>query len=1800
MPVYLPGLTAGGKGYGGAPYGYSPYGAGAFPRLPVVTTGGYGGAPYGTSSYGAADVIPPQLSGANALDGFRVEIFFSEEMRDDAALGNPANYVFTPTFGVPMTSVSVAKGTAGIAGGFTTVIVTHTGSTLGGQYQATASGLSDIAGNPIGLAAALFSALGDTPTITASLPAPDDGRTVRLDFRNSRGDPQPLLTEAVFSPGVDDTASYGITTTYPVVPTLGSATQDPLALYQVDLDVHPMTSATYDLTVGPSLAYNYQGTGLPSSDPTFTGVEIGAGTSAPSPANGLLLSKGAGGTYGWAFEDTTGRILPGSTFRVAFRVDVTGATIAPAIVGSTLAVLSVSDGAFQIDLTLEDVAGTKVISILSGALSLQVPAAWDLAAVEITLIRNQQAGFYTLLFDGVPLSTFSIASANGAAVLNPGTGVVLTTASTVSLFSLLKMAVTASSTLFTSTWNFIHGLPLSYTGSFALSTDRILTRRGPLVRGWGDATPATIDDVEIRVAGVPVVIAGVNPYVGEIYPLIPIPLSAPGTVAVAVDYIWFTNPAFPVAGLNTRGLNLNVWNRTEGHTAGAVSPTPASSLGAMATNRFPMGIVLPPLTRRSPKKIGHRYIGFQKDYSALLNEPTTLLLNQNPNAISVGNVSATALLEVGSFDGLTLPGSAATPWTLDGVDGGALVGDGTYRVLDASSGPFGVGVGAVYKRDLDLSLPAVVSESARFYVESYTADGVFTGVSFGIHDGNHLLLVGALIVSGVQHVGVLLDADLTHLEAGWSIGPSAVATATTTTTLSLSISSLPPGVGAGSRFRVGTGSQAGVYTISECGLTASTDGLTVAVSLTTPLPAEIDLFGNDTFTIFFETLWATNLISLRAQVQFPVGSAQVYLGGAVSGLVASLTELPSFPAQTALLLPATKKGVAFWGSLSRRATNSSIWDLTQYTSNPERILNTVQGLTAQTEMNVLPEDDPNDPWYIVGGFGYAQVDVTGDQTVIKSTSGSRGTAASNMDLEYSYQRVEPYLTNKVTTDTEAEFRVESGILGAGDAQIVVRDGTREVTFKTLLYTQAVTERVLVTDLPQASLSGLRDPVTDGWPKAIGTTIPDPFVRGQTLEFTKATGQTGVWGQELPNPTLVDYEGVILESRFSVESYTVGSAGIGVFVAADIKVSPVVTRLVGLTLGTGTILLLDVNSATVASFAFAWDDGEPHDYRLLCDPTADIAVLVVDDVVIGSTALTGFVTSASSSGLSEAFLGGVGTGVAAFTVHSISVTPFRPLALGGSTLGRTFGILLREGASAPDDIDSYRIPRADATAAPNSSTTAIPVLMDWQVSCHVRLYLDPTWGVSFYRPDLALPPWATGDFVTETTDPTAAWATVEYPLLPVQLEDRGCVNFGAPDPRAITQQRWNFMRYRIRGAVDGFGIAPQWNVLNRVFTFKSGEFLYDVTPEVYTITSRTSTLVYIPDSAVYADRVFVVQVAGVVLPAADYGFDEVTQNLILTTPLPSAQYPVTVTFAPGKPITKNYLCSQPIDGSVTLLNEGTPPVPMSRDEASTSSVFVGSGINDPTDVLDDAESLILNDPYRFVEFTDGPDALYAGTEFCEVEDGDDVYIHPLCDGPGPGEGLAGIGIEGLFTSEAFSVIEGPAGPWGKSSPVIKGSSTHFSPMSVLFTSGGSIATGGVLGPGSAILWPNQRGSAGEIPSMGLNQDFRMILTDVTPRSENIDIPALLGDNVPASRADPLTDPNADGAPGVKGNGAVVYLMEDFASSGYSKLGPWGGLAGLSVDSLLGGGAPLAGVEFVLNGGAAIAAPSVTTGVIEAAN
>jgi hypothetical protein len=748
----------------------------------------------------------------------------------------------------------------------------------------------------------------------------------------------------------------------------------------------------------------------------------------------------------------------------------------------------------------------------------------------------------------------------------------------------------------------------------------------------------------------------------------------------------------------------------------------------------------------------------------------------------------------------------------------------------------------------------------------------------------------------------------------------------------------------------------------------------------------------------------------------------------------------------------------------------------------------------------------------------------------------------------------------------------------------VGDGEREVLLKTLLISQhPVKGNSLIPSLPAVSLSGLQDPVGAGWTSSVVNTV-EPYVQGQTLEFTKTAADSSTWSAPpFASPAGVTPTGMILEARFSLSTAVVGGAGsvgIGFSGSAPIPFTNF-ERTVAFTLGTGTVDLRDRDGVLVQSFGVAWDDGKAHTYRVLADPVADIVVLVVDDVVIGSTPYTGFSTAPTTAASFTQTWAFAGNGACVGVLHSCSVVPLRAEPTSGATLLRTFGILLYDGAD-PDSLDSYRVPRTDSSGAPNSLPTAVFEEMDWRSFCRVRVYLDPTWGVSFYRPDLALPPWATGDFVTETTDPTAAWAVVEYAELPTDATTQGGVSFGSLDPRSISQQRWDSVRYRIRGGVEGFGIAPQGMVLNRAFTLTSGEYNLDTTPEVVTIASRSPYAVYVPDSAIYAARVFVVQVDGAVVSPTLWSFAEDTQTLsfVSTAPLPSAQHEVTVTFAPGRPVTQTYLCSQPLSGSVTLLNEGTPPVPSSRDENTLREVEAGSIINDPDDVLDEAESLILNDPSRVVVFSDPSDALYADLQFCEVSDGESVHITSICDGPGPGLGLSALEIEGRLTSDTHTVPEGPAGPWGGSSAVFKGSATHFNPSTVLTASGGFIL-GGNLGPGTAILYPNQRGPSGEPPAggMGINQDFALRLEDVTAREDTFDIPTLLNDDVPPTSADPTVDPNVSnpGAGGANGHGAAAYTMTDYGPRAYLEIGGAALTAGDTIEFVVPSGLVLTAVN-----------------------
>ena len=197
-------------------------------------------------------------------------------MRVDATLLDPASYTLTPTIGAPSTVSSVATGTVD-GSGVSSVLLNHTGTTLGGQYQVSVVGdVTDIVGNvilPTGRNASFLS-LGATPTVVV---APVDGSHVQLSFS------EVLLPESEFTPGTGSTTSYEVDTSYPV-PVTVSAVEHPFEgdAAEVRVTVVGMTSASYDLSVGPAEAISYDGSYLPDAATTFLGSAVGTGTSTAS------------------------------------------------------------------------------------------------------------------------------------------------------------------------------------------------------------------------------------------------------------------------------------------------------------------------------------------------------------------------------------------------------------------------------------------------------------------------------------------------------------------------------------------------------------------------------------------------------------------------------------------------------------------------------------------------------------------------------------------------------------------------------------------------------------------------------------------------------------------------------------------------------------------------------------------------------------------------------------------------------------------------------------------------------------------------------------------------------------------------------------------------------------------------------------------------------------------------------------------------------------------------------------------------------------------------------------------------------------------------------------------------------------------------------------------------------------------------------------------------------------------------------------------------------------------------------
>lgn len=364
-------------------------------------------------------------------------------------------------------------------------------------------------------------------------------------------------------------------------------------------------------------------------------------------------------------------------------------------------------------------------------------------------------------------------------------------------------------------------------GTFTQSA--FLTANGPLVKNWGDFTMATINDVTVTVNGVPVTVASIDPYIGRINLATPIqvtPVLAPPPV-VTVSYYWMPKAIVDTAALNTVGLVLNQWDRAINHA----NPIwhGAGQLGAVSTgSRFLLGIELGPVEDQEPLYVGYRYLGLDRNYTASLNDPTSLLLNQDPNSFTTNTFEVTPDAVSVNYEATTFP--TLESWTLNGADSGGLVGNGTYQVKAADVGPYGTGNPAFYYQMANMTLPATGRIVVRFSLDPATATptGVWTGVGFGTHDNRRAYLVGMLLLTPYgteapfRSIGFLLNPARPDLRASWLVGPQTDSSVlnpqvvlTAQNKLVAKTAVIPQNVKAGTRFRIESGPQQGTYTVAS-------------------------------------------------------------------------------------------------------------------------------------------------------------------------------------------------------------------------------------------------------------------------------------------------------------------------------------------------------------------------------------------------------------------------------------------------------------------------------------------------------------------------------------------------------------------------------------------------------------------------------------------------------------------------------------------------------------------------------------------------------------------------------------------------------------------------------------------------------------------------------------------------------------------------------------------------------------------------------------------------------------------------
>ena len=1404
--------------------------------------------------------------------------------------------------------------------------------------------------------------------------------------------------------GAEDLANYSITTEYPSLPKILGAASQPLNAL---LYLQGLTSTEYELTLGPARA-----------------IQVDASATLTSHSH----------------SDASGRLTPTSAYRLDLAVSDMPSTWS----------VAVGDGATRITVLFDE---GDLIQVYAGGIDSVFSYDWSQVSA-VTLIRNPLTGHIALILNGKPVLSRAIVDVtepHGSAwnVLASGFGEMLTVDS---------VSLTASETLYSEDGNFIHELMATFLGMDDMAKNRIQVNRGPLTKGWGDATPAGSNDVAVRVNGVSVPVADVNPYLGLIYLETPIPKMPFGEIEVDTDYCWFENPQMSFRSLNHMGLVLNKWDQAKNPDVQS-DQLAVDKLGggSVEGERYPisLGLMRPPRSR--PKWISHRHIGFDNTYTASLNSPVSLVLNAN----IYGNRARkgySQFAQSGQFEG-----SLGNGW---GARGNLYLQEDSDGYTTVTSDL----ASAIYKPIEMNPVGATVTMVARTEASTATVvnDRLEIGPAIAFHDTKDLRLLAGVVIDGVSHVALFIGDEIDNADS-WLPAYTRTVSFLDGNRIEVAENDLPELFYAGLRVVVPRGSQSGQYTVLRVEKLSTGNWW---LYVTPDFAEDVTVWGGGSAEVYFETPWQDSAFNLQM-----VGRADNQaIGLSFTGRTSFMTvaDVPSsdvhvlhgYGKNAALDLAVSDRGEVLFGNLVGGL--DSRWDFVRYVAVPDEYnISSIGHLNALT-LHETPTDQSE--WRKTSVQGVIDL-VDGDGMLIKAEGAG--------DRKVGFEKMDALIPSQAGIEVSAKFNA-SEPTSWGDAGFRLQGPNHDVLFATIPYTD---EGMYIA--PSVALLGTHSFASQGW--VINGDCLHQF-EGLRLNLQKIAYTGLSLTNELPNAGTSQSR--VMEARLSFKSATFNDLNdTGLILGMDAG-----AKSVALMFAKSKLVLTANGLDYLAETEFEWLDGKEHDYKIIVDESdvAPKAVLYVDGVESCSADLALFDDSEAST---RVYVLGFGEPEWDIDIYSFRVREKTP-----SSVKRTLGIW--KGGD-PNLLESWELAKEDGSI----------IEMDWSEDVTAMVVIDPNWGASLLRPDLPPPSGYVGEGRPERHDPTGAWATVEWEHLPVSRDEVATIHFGMQNAVSQSESKWGHFRYRVFIQENEDEVPPRTAVLNRWNVLSSGEYTGDVTVEQARLKVRGS-IVRISEANVSAKRVFHVHVNGTKIENSQWTFDAQAQTVRFTDEVFDKYSTAEIVFSPGRPITKTYLLNQPLEDGITKLNEGTPPYLLTQLGKLQRSVSPDPPRADEiNDLISENPDFQAQDPTSLVEYDH--DSAYSSVDFFQVENGAERgLISTPDDGIAPAKGLAEINLEGRMFVETLAPP--PAHPFeqGGGAP---GSFLTLGGGSHGLT--GMLGGGEVQG---AVTWPSYPSRPKGKPSLARNRTFwelRESFEDSVPTPSTTELSYLLEEGGAYSRTGP---------------------------------------------------------------------------------